>query len=142
VVISDVTTVVMSSESGSCDKIPDAALCRHANQLPSFRGEDVSAHPYGVEKNCLLQCPRPEDVQLQQVKRLVRMDAQLQRKAAKVSRSGSVCSKRPRLAVQMEDSMSLAGVDDKKDMTDKLELNPTRCTSPGKMVFCCDVFII
>lgn len=72
------------------------------------------------------------------------MDAQLQRKTAKVSRSGNGCSKRPRLVAQMEDSMSLAGVDDKKDMTDKLESNPTRCTSPGKIssAMACSLFEI
>uniref|UniRef100_A0A2N9GV41 Uncharacterized protein n=1 Tax=Fagus sylvatica TaxID=28930 RepID=A0A2N9GV41_FAGSY len=107
----DVTTVVKASDSASCD----TELYRHASQLPSFRGDDVSENLYSMDKIFHIQYPRPEGVQLP-------------RKAAKLSRSG-VSSKRPRLA-QMEDSMSLAGVDDKKDVADKPGSYPTTCTSP------------
>jgi hypothetical protein len=120
-VISDVTTVVKASDSASCD----TELYRHASQLPSFRGDDVSENLYSMDKIFHIQYPRPEGVQLP-------------RKAAKLSRSG-VSSKRPRLA-QMEDSMSLAGVDDKKDVADKPGSYPTTCTSPGKMVFCYNIY--
>lgn len=107
----DVKTSGKASDSASCD----TELYRHASQLPSLRGEDVSEHLYTNDKS-LLRYPQPEGIQLP-------------RKAAKLSRSGSVSSKRPRLA-QMEDSMGLAGVDDQKDVTDKLGSCPATCTSP------------
>ena len=118
--ISDVKTSGKASDSASCD----TELYRHASQLPSLRGEDVSEHLYTNDKS-LLRYPQPEGIQLS-------------RKAAKLSRSGSVSSKRPRLA-QMEDSMGLAGVDDQKDVTDKLGSCPAMCTSPGRAVFCYNI---
>lgn len=125
----------MASESACCDKVPDTEMCTLASQLPAvtmssptFQGEDVSEHIYGMGKNRRLQNPRSDSVQLQ-------------RKAAKASRSGGVCSKRPRLA-QMEDSTSLVGVEDKMDIIDILEPFPARRISPGNTVLCYDVLII
>ncbi|KAF5460616.1 hypothetical protein F2P56_020474 [Juglans regia] len=111
------SSVLRKKESACCDKVPDTEMCTLASQLPTFQGEDVSEHLYGMGKNRRLEYPRSDSVQLQ-------------RKAAKASRSGGVSSKRPRLA-QMEDSMSLAGVEDKMDITDKLGPFPTRRISPG-----------
>lgn len=119
---------VVASESACCDKVPDTEMCTLSSQLPTFQGEDVSEHIYGMGKNRRLQNPRSDSVQLQ-------------RKAAKASRSGGACSKRPRLA-QMDDSMSLAGDEDKIDITDKLGPFPTRRISPGNTVFCHNVLII
>lgn len=120
---------VVALESACCDKVPDTEMCTLASQLPTFQGEDVSEHLHGMGKNRRLQYPRSDSVQLQ-------------RKAAKASRSGGgVSSKRPRLA-QMEDSRSLAGVEDKMDITDKLGPFPTRRISPGNTVFCYNVLII
>ncbi|KAG2677157.1 hypothetical protein I3760_12G086000 [Carya illinoinensis] len=110
------SSVLRKKESACCDKVPDTEMCTLSSQLPTFQGEDVSEHIYGMGKNRRLQNPRSDSVQLQ-------------RKAAKASRSGGACSKRPRLA-QMDDSMSLAGVEDKIDITDKLGPFPTRRISP------------
>ncbi|XWS48875.1 hypothetical protein CRYUN_Cryun13aG0114100 [Craigia yunnanensis] len=54
-----------------------------------------------------------------------------QRKAGKMPRSSSGCSKRARVG-QLDDTMTSAGVDDVKDINDKLGSYSTKCNFPDK----------
>lgn len=113
----DETGVVNALESVSWSKIPDAELCKHASQLPSCQAEELyEQHDYRGTSRHLLN-PAPDVVNAQ-------------RKAGKMPRSSSGCSKRARVA-QLEDSVSSAGVDDVKDITDKLGSYSTKCNVPG-----------
>ncbi|WRX18290.1 hypothetical protein QQP08_010777 [Theobroma cacao] len=114
----DETGVVNALESVSWSKIPDAELCKHASQLPSCQAEELyEQHDYrGTSRH--LPNPAPDVVNAQ-------------RKAGKMPRSSSGCSKRARVA-QLADSVSSAGVDDVKDITDKLGSYSTKCNVPDK----------
>ncbi|GAV76139.1 hypothetical protein CFOL_v3_19614 [Cephalotus follicularis] len=107
----DTTSAVTASQSASWDKFPDTEICRL-----SCQGVGVSEQLHLRGTDGLLSTSQPDTVQVQ-------------RKAGKVSRSNSGCSKRPRIA-HLEDSMSLAAVDDVKDMSDGSY--PTTCNSLEK----------
>ncbi|XP_022736261.1 uncharacterized protein LOC111289460 isoform X1 [Durio zibethinus] len=112
----DDTSAVDALDSASWSKIPDSELSRHASQLPSHHMEELFEQHDHRGTSCHLQNPSPDVVDTQ-------------RKAGKMTRSSSGCSKRARLA-QLEDIMSSAGVDDVKDINDKLE--STKCNIPDK----------
>ncbi|PQQ16641.1 uncharacterized protein Pyn_26891 [Prunus yedoensis var. nudiflora] len=87
-------------------------------QLLSYQGEELSRHQHGRGKNGFLLHTGAESVQLE-------------RKSGKVSKMGSLTSKRPRIA-RLEDPTSLAGVDGIRDMSDKLGSYLTKCSSSDK----------
>lgn len=119
--LSDVTSSVNTLDSSSRDKAQLAELCQHASQLPIFPGEDVSKQLHCSGSNGLSWIPRPEEVQVQ-------------KKAGKASRSSNGCPKRPRIA-QLEDKTGPAGVDDTKDLSDKLGSYPKKCDPHGNKIF-------
>ncbi|BFG31801.1 hypothetical protein CerSpe_180750 [Prunus speciosa] len=88
------------------------------DQLLSYQGEELSRHQHGRGKNGFLLHTGAESVQLE-------------RKSGKVSKMGSLTSKRPRIA-RLEDPTSLAGVDGIRDMSDKLGSYLTKCSSSDK----------
>ncbi|XP_044487078.1 uncharacterized protein LOC123212100 [Mangifera indica] len=106
----DVTSTVNDLES-TWDKIQETDLRKHDKQLPSPHVEDSS----GQLKNRSAIYPSSTS------------RSEVQRKTAKVSRSGNGYSKRPRLA-QSEDNMSLGGIDEIKDISDNAGPHPsTKC---------------
>ncbi|OMP06116.1 hypothetical protein COLO4_08352 [Corchorus olitorius] len=107
-----------ASESASWSKIPGAELCRHASQVPSCQaGESSEQHDY---RGSSFHLPNTgPDVVI------------AQKKAGKIPRSSSGCSKRARLS-QLEDNTGSAGLDDVKDITDKLGSHSTKCSFPDK----------
>ncbi|ESR52696.1 hypothetical protein CICLE_v100192221mg, partial [Citrus x clementina] len=110
----DVTITVNNLESASCDRTPESEPCKNESQSSNFRVKDSTEplHFTGTSS--------PSSVQVQ-------------RKAGKMSRSSSRCSKRPRFA-QLEDSTSSAGVDVIKDISDNLgPYHTTKCNSLEKM---------
>lgn len=110
----DVTITVSNLESASGDSIPESEPCENESQPSNFRVEDSSEHLH------FRGTSSPSSVQVQ-------------RKAGKMSRSSSRCSKRPRFA-QLEDSTSSAGVDVIKDISDNLgPYHITKCNSLEKM---------
>ena len=113
----DETGIFNALESASWSKIPDAELCRHASQLPRCQTEELSEqHDHGGT-SCPLPNPGPGVVNTQ-------------RKAGKTPRSSSGCSKIARVG-QLEDNMTSDGVDDIKDINDKLGCYSTKCNFPG-----------
>ena len=113
----DETIVVNALESASWGRIPDAELCRHASQLPSCQTEELSEQHDHRGTRCHLPNPGPDVVNTQ-------------RKAGKMPRSRSGCSKRA-LVAQLEDTMASAGVDDVKDINDKLGSYSRKSNFPG-----------
>lgn len=110
----DVTITVNNLESASCDRTPESEPCKNESQPSNFRVKDSTEplHFTGTSP--------PSSVQVQ-------------RKAGKMSRSSSRCSKRPRFA-QLEDNTSSAGVDVIKDISDNLgPYHTTKCNSLEKM---------
>lgn len=88
---------------------------------PSKLDEDLSRHLHDRGRNGFLLNSGAES-------------EQLQRKSGKVSKTGNLHSKRPRIT-QLEDSISVAGVDGIKDMSDKLGSYLTKCNSSGNIMF-------
>lgn len=114
--LADVTITVNNLESASCDRTPESEPCKNESQSSNFRVKDSTEplHFTGTSS--------PSSVQVQ-------------RKAGKMSRSSSRCSKRPRFA-QLEDSTSSAGVDVIKDISDNLgPYHTTKCNSLGNTLF-------
>ncbi|XWS50016.1 hypothetical protein CRYUN_Cryun12cG0052200 [Craigia yunnanensis] len=114
----DETIVVNALESASWGRIPDAELCRHASQLPSCQTEELSEQHDHRGTSCHLPSPGRDVVNTQ-------------RKAGKMPRSSSGCSKRA-LVAQLEDTMASAGVDDVTDINDKLGSYSTKSNFPDK----------
>ncbi|XWS61708.1 hypothetical protein CRYUN_Cryun07bG0149200 [Craigia yunnanensis] len=114
----DETGILNAVESASWSKIPDAELCRHASQLPRCQTEELCEQIDHGGNSCPLPNPGPGVVNTQ-------------RKAGKMPRSSSGCSKRARVG-QLEDTMTSAGVDDIKDINDKLGSYSTKCNFPDK----------
>ncbi|XVF10510.1 hypothetical protein REPUB_Repub07fG0189100 [Reevesia pubescens] len=114
----DETGVVNALDSASWSKIPDAELCRHTSQLPSCQTEVLSEQHDHRGTSCHLTNPGSDAVNTQ-------------RKAGKMPRSSGGCSKRARVG-QLEDTMSSAGVDDGKDINDKLGSYSTKCNFSDK----------
>ncbi|XP_022760672.1 uncharacterized protein LOC111306916 [Durio zibethinus] len=114
----DETMVLNDIESASWGMVPDAELCRHASLLSSCQIEELSEQHDHKGTNCHLSNPGPDAVNTQ-------------RKAGKMPRSSSGRSKRARVA-QLEDTMTSAGVDDIKDINDKLGSYSTKCNFPDK----------
>lgn len=114
----DVANIKTASEFSSCNKFAETQLSKNSSQLPHLRGEEASKNsPSGNGKSSPVINSRLEGVSLQ-------------RKAAKSNRSNSSCSKRPRIS-QPEDSLSPIGIEESKDISDKLGSNNLSCTSPG-----------
>ncbi|XVF51409.1 hypothetical protein PTKIN_Ptkin04bG0183000 [Pterospermum kingtungense] len=113
----DETRVFNGLESASWNKIPDE-LCRHASQLPRCQMEELSEQHDHRGTGFPLSNPGADVVSTQ-------------RKAGKMPRSNSGCSKRAR-ASQLEDSMTAAGVDDVKDINDKTQMSRQKNSSSGK----------
>ncbi|XP_024031978.1 uncharacterized protein LOC21390118 isoform X2 [Morus notabilis] len=104
--LSEKVRAIDASELASWDKILGSGPRKQDKQLPRNQGEASSGGFHDRCKNGLLLTPKVEGVQLE-------------RKAGKVSRSSSLCSKRPRV-VQLQDP-PVAGVDGIKDLSQKLE---------------------
>lgn len=113
----DVTSTVNDLES-TWDKIQETDLHKHDKQLPSPHVEDSS----GQLKNRSAIYPSSTS------------RSEVQRKTAKVSRSGNGYSKRPRLA-QSEDNMSLGGIDEIKDISDNAGPHPSTKCNPLGIIF-------
>ncbi|XVF13056.1 hypothetical protein REPUB_Repub08aG0174800 [Reevesia pubescens] len=107
----DEVVVVNALQSASWSKIPD---CRHASQLPSYQMEEFCEQHDHRGTGCDIPSPGPDVVNTH-------------RKARKMPRSSSGCSKRVRVA-QLQDTMSSA--DDVKDV--KLGSYSTKCNFPDK----------
>lgn len=115
----DVASIKTVAEFPSCNKFIETQLSKNSSQLPHLKGEEASKNaPSGNGKNCPVITSRPEGVPLQ-------------RKTSKSNRSNSSCSKRPRMS-QSEDSFSLNGIEESKDIFDKLGSHNLNCTSPDK----------
>ncbi|KAL5551856.1 hypothetical protein UlMin_002032 [Ulmus minor] len=102
-----VARAINASEFPSWDKIPRPEPCKQEIQLPLNQGEALSGIFHDSGKNGILLTPKTEGLQLE-------------RKAGKVSRSGSLYPKRPRV-VQLQDPITQAGVDGIKDASHKLQ---------------------
>ncbi|XP_050228816.1 uncharacterized protein LOC126678011 isoform X2 [Mercurialis annua] len=100
------------------DKVPAPELYQHTSHQPSFPSEDVSKQFHFGSAKVPSWIPRHEEVQVQ-------------RKLGQVSRSGSGCSKRPRI-ILLDDTAGLAVIDDTKETSNKLGSHPTKCNSNGK----------
>ncbi|CAL0312618.1 unnamed protein product [Lupinus luteus] len=86
----------------------ETQLCKSSSQLPHLKGEELSKDmPSGNEKNCLAMSSTLEGVPLQ-------------RKAAKVNKSGSSCSKRARVS-QSEDSTNTNGIEESNPEKSQLQ---------------------
>ncbi|RDX61647.1 hypothetical protein CR513_60107 [Mucuna pruriens] len=115
----DVASIKTAAEFPSCNKFVETHLSKNSSHLPHLKGEEASKNtPSGNGKNCAVINSRLEGVPLQ-------------RKAAKSNRSSSSCSKRPRMS-QPEDSLSPNGIEESKDISDKLGSHNLSCTSPEK----------
>ncbi|KAG5058613.1 hypothetical protein JHK82_013592 [Glycine max] len=115
----DVASIKTVPEFPSCNKFVETQLSKNSSLLPHLEGEEVSKNtPSGNGRNFSVINSRLEGVPLQ-------------RKAAKSNRSNSSCSKRPRMS-QPEDSLSPNGIEESKDISDKLGLHNLNCTSPEK----------
>ncbi|XP_047156282.1 uncharacterized protein LOC124827301 isoform X1 [Vigna umbellata] len=115
----DVANIKTAAEFSSCNKFAETQLCKNSSQLPHLKGEEASKNsPSANGKSSPVINSRLEGVSLQ-------------RKAAKSSRTNSSCSKRPRIS-QPEDSLSPIGIEESKDISDKLGSNNLSCTSPEK----------
>lgn len=113
-----VANIKTAAEFSSCNKFAETQLSKNSSQLPHLKGEEASKNsPSGNGKSSPVINSRLEGVSLQ-------------RKAAKSSRSNSSCSKRPRIS-QPEDSLCPIGIEESKDISDKLGSNNLSCTSPG-----------
>ena len=99
--------------------MPDVTNLKTDAEFPSLiKGEELSKNlPSGISKNRPVDTSRLEGVPLQ-------------RKSAKANRSNSSCSKKPRMSLS-EDSTSPTGIEESKDISDKLGLHNLKCTSPG-----------
>lgn len=114
----DVASIKTAVEFPSCNKFAETQLSKNSSQLPHLKGEEASKNsPSGSGKSCPVINSRLEGVTLQ-------------RRAAKSSRSNGSSSKRPRIS-QPEDSLSPIGIEESKDISDKLGSNNLNCTSPG-----------
>ncbi|XP_014510384.1 uncharacterized protein LOC106769326 isoform X2 [Vigna radiata var. radiata] len=112
-------SLIQNAEFSSCNKFAETQLSKNSSQLPHLKGEEASKNsPSGNGKSSPVINSRLEGVSLQ-------------RKAAKSSRSNSSCSKRPRIS-QPEDSLCPIGIEESKDISDKLGSNNLSCTSPEK----------
>ncbi|KAK7399160.1 hypothetical protein VNO78_10336 [Psophocarpus tetragonolobus] len=115
----DVASMKTAAEFPSCNKFVETQLSKNASQLPHFKGEEASRHMLnGSGKNCPVINSRSEGVILQ-------------RKPAKSNRSNSSCSKRPRIS-QPEDSLNPNGIEESKDISDKLGSHNLNFDSPEK----------
>ncbi|KAF1872767.1 hypothetical protein Lal_00016604 [Lupinus albus] len=86
----------------------ETQLCNSTSQLPHLKGEELSKNmPAGNEKNCLIISSTLEGVPLQ-------------RKAAKVNKSSSSCSKRARVS-QSEDSANPNGIEESNPEKSQLQ---------------------
>lgn len=118
-VMSAAVHAIDASELASWDKILGSGPRKQDKQLPRNQGEASSGGFHDRCKNGLLLTPKVEGVQLE-------------RKAGKVSRSSSLCSKRPRV-VQLQDP-PVAGVDGIKDLSQKLGSSCSlKCISSAKL---------
>ena len=114
----DVASIKTAAEFPSCNKFVETQLSKNSSLLPHLKGEEASKNmPSGNGRNCPVINSRLEGVPFQ-------------RKSAKSNRSNSSCSKRPRMS-QPEDSLSPNGIEESKDISDKLGSHNLNCTSPG-----------
>lgn len=114
----DATSALNASESASWSNFTPTECLRRTSQVHNFQGEDVPEQlKYRGSDSSLLFISRPDSVQLQ-------------RKSGKVSRSGSGCSKRPRIA-QMEDISGQGGHNNVNGISDTLGSYPTKYAVPG-----------
>lgn len=96
----------------------ETQLCKNSSQLPHLKGDELSKiMSAGNGKNCLVITSAQEGVSLQ-------------RKAAKGNKSNSSCSKRARMS-QTEDCISPNGIEESRDISDKLGSHNLKCSSPG-----------
>ncbi|XP_019446561.1 PREDICTED: uncharacterized protein LOC109349943 isoform X2 [Lupinus angustifolius] len=92
----------------------ETQLCNSTSQLPHLKGEELPKNmPAGNEKNCLVISSTLEGVPLH-------------RKAAKVNKSSSSCSKRARVS-QSEDSANTNGIDESNP--EKSQLQKQKCNA-------------
>ncbi|KAE9614105.1 hypothetical protein Lalb_Chr05g0224451 [Lupinus albus] len=99
---------LMVTHSSSIDNENETQLCNSTSQLPHLKGEELSKNmPAGNEKNCLIISSTLEGVPLQ-------------RKAAKVNKSSSSCSKRARVS-QSEDSANPNGIEESNPEKSQLQ---------------------
>ena len=110
-VFADVTNGSSKSEPSKLD----------GQDRSSYQGGDSSRHLHAKGRNGFLLNHGIESGHLQQ-------------KSVKVSKTGNLPTKRPRIT-QLEDSVSLAEVDGIKDMPDKLGPYLTKCNSAGNKMF-------
>ncbi|TKY60671.1 hypothetical protein E2542_SST17770 [Spatholobus suberectus] len=115
----DVANIKTVAEFPSCNKFVENQLSKNSSQLPHLKSEEATKNmPSDNGKNCPVITSRLEGVPLQ-------------RKAAKLNRSNSSSSKRPRMS-QSEDSLSPNGIVESKDISDKSGSHNINCTSPEK----------
>ncbi|KAJ7952241.1 Chromosome segregation in meiosis 3 [Quillaja saponaria] len=114
----EVAIVTTTTESSSWDHFPETEFCKNSSQLPNIPSEYVAKNVHSMDKRCPMITSVPEV-------------ARLQRKAGKATKSSISSSKRLRMS-QAETSTSLTVVEERKDMSDKLRLDPTKCTSAEK----------
>ncbi|EEF51256.1 conserved hypothetical protein [Ricinus communis] len=114
----DATSAVNSLESTPLNKVPAPELCQHTSHRPSFPSEDVSKQLHFGSAKIPSWIPRHEEVQVQ-------------RKVGQVSRSGSGCSKRPRVTL-LEDTTDPATIDNAKEACSKQVSHPIKCESNEK----------
>lgn len=119
VVVPDVANMKTSAEFPSCNEFLKTQLCKSSGQLPHLKVEESSKDiPSGNgNKNSPVTASRLEGVPLQ-------------RKSAKSNRSNGSCSKRPRMSLS-EDSTGPNGIEEPRDISDKLGSHNLKCTSPG-----------
>ncbi|KAK7358570.1 hypothetical protein VNO77_00503 [Canavalia gladiata] len=115
----DVANIKTVAEFPSCNKFVETQLSKTSSHLSHLKGEDLSKNTSsGNGKNYPVISSGLEGTPLQ-------------RKAVKSNRSNGSCSKRPRMS-QSEDSMSPNGIEESKDISDKLGSHNSKCTSPEK----------
>ncbi|KAK7318173.1 hypothetical protein RJT34_02872 [Clitoria ternatea] len=115
----DVANIKTGAEFHSCNKYVETQHSKNSSQLLHLKGEELSKNTSGGNgKNCPVNTSKLENVPLQ-------------RKTAKSNRSNSSCLKKPRMS-QSEDSMSPNGIEESKDISDKLGSLNLKCTSPEK----------
>ncbi|KAJ7944975.1 Chromosome segregation in meiosis 3 [Quillaja saponaria] len=114
----DVEIIANATEAASLAHFSETEFCRNSSHLPNVQIEYVSKNVISMDKSCTMITAAPKV-------------AQLHRKAGKVTKNGSSCSKRLRMS-QSETFASLTIVEDTKDMSEKLRSHPMKCCSAEK----------
>ncbi|KAF1862576.1 hypothetical protein Lal_00014116 [Lupinus albus] len=118
VVVTDVANMKTDALFYSNDVFLESQLCNSSSQLSQLKGEELSKNtPAGNGKNCLVISSTLEGVPSQ-------------RKAAKVNKSSSSCSKRARMS-RSEDSTSTNGIAESNPEKSQLQKQKSNGTKRG-----------